>query len=77
MPARAGGRFTEIGRAKGASSVVLGVAGGYCAGKDTVVRILEEAGYPSIDVDAVGHRVLRERGDAVAEAFGARVRDDP
>jgi dephospho-CoA kinase len=55
--------------------VVIGVAGGYCAGKDTVVRILEEAGFPSIDVDAVGHQALGERRDAVLDAFGPGVLD--
>lgn len=55
--------------------MVIGVAGGYCAGKDTVVRILEEAGLPSIDVDAVGHRVLAERSDEVLAAFGPGVLD--
>lgn len=53
--------------------MVVGVAGGYCAGKDTVVRVLEEAGLPSIDVDAVGHRVLDERRLELAAAFGPRV----
>ena len=42
-------------------------------GKDTVVRILEQAGYPAIDVDAVGHRVLAERREAVLRAFGPGV----
>jgi dephospho-CoA kinase len=54
--------------------MVLGVAGGYCAGKDTVVRILEEAGLPAIDVDAVGHRALDEERDAVVREFGEAVR---
>lgn len=53
--------------------MVLGIAGGYCAGKDTVVRILQEAGFPSIDVDAVGHRVLVEQRDAVLQEFGPGV----
>lgn len=55
--------------------MVIGVAGGYCAGKDSVVRFLEEAGYPSIDVDAVGHRALGVSRDEVAAAFGSGVLD--
>jgi len=53
--------------------MVIGVAGGYCVGKDTVVRLLERAGYPSIDVDAVGHRVLAELAPTVRQAFGPAV----
>jgi dephospho-CoA kinase len=57
--------------------VVLGLAGGYCAGKDSVAAILAERGFAVIDVDEVGHRVLREpeaRG-LVAARFGSGVLD--
>jgi dephospho-CoA kinase len=55
--------------------VVLGLAGSYCAGKDAVAAILAERGFRVIDVDVVGHRVLREpeaRG-LVAARFGPEV----
>jgi len=39
---------------------VLGLAGGYCSGKDVVAAALAERGWRVIDVDRVGHRVLRE-----------------
>jgi dephospho-CoA kinase len=55
--------------------VVLGLAGGYCAGKDAVAAILAERGFSVIDVDAVGHRVLREpeARERVAARFGPGV----
>ena len=55
--------------------MVLGLAGGYCAGKDAVAAVLAERGFSVIDVDAVGHRVLREpeARDLVAARFGPGV----
>ena len=55
--------------------MVLGLAGGYCAGKDAVAAILAERGFRLIDVDLVGHRVLREAEprSRVAARFGAGV----
>jgi len=55
--------------------VVLGLAGGYCAGKDAVAGILAEGGFRIIDVDGVGHRVLRdpEARELVAARFGPDV----
>jgi dephospho-CoA kinase len=51
------------------------VAGTYCAGKNAVVAILLEQGFREIDVDRVGHEVLREPEvrRRVAECFGAGV----
>jgi dephospho-CoA kinase len=57
------------------TSLVLGLAGGYCTGKDAVAAVLSEQGFRIIDVDRVGHRVLREREarELVAARFGAGV----
>jgi len=54
---------------------VLGVAGSYCAGKNEVISILLEKGFLQIDVDRVGHEVLREPEvrNRVLERFGAGV----
>jgi dephospho-CoA kinase len=54
--------------------MVLGLTGGYCAGKDAVARILERRGFRVLDVDRIGHEVLEERGEQVAAAFGPGVR---
>ncbi len=55
--------------------MILGLAGGYCAGKDAVAAILAERGFRVIDVDGVGHRVLREpeARELVAARFGPEV----
>ena len=55
---------------------MLGLAGGYCAGKDAVAAFLAERGWRVIDVDEVGHRVLREPPvrDRVLERFGPGAR---
>ncbi len=54
--------------------MVIGLTGGYCAGKDAVARILGRRGFTVLDVDQIGHEVLEERRDAVAAAFGESVR---
>lgn len=56
-----------------ADGVVLGLAGSYCSGKSTVAQLLGERGFLEIDVDLVGHEVLREQADAVEHSFGAEV----
>jgi dephospho-CoA kinase len=54
--------------------MVVGLTGGYCAGKDAVARFFASRGWTVIDVDAVGHEVLREKAADVAAAFGPGVR---
>jgi dephospho-CoA kinase len=49
--------------------MVLGLTGGYCAGKDAAARVFSRMGFTVIDVDAVGHDVLRQKAGEVAEAF--------
>jgi dephospho-CoA kinase len=53
--------------------MVIGLAGGYCAGKETVARIFETKGYTVVDVDRVGHQVLGEKAPEVISAFGSGV----
>jgi len=52
---------------------VLGVTGLMGSGKDTVCRFLRELGVDEIDVDWVGHIVLREKQEQVRTLFGASV----
>ena len=53
----------------------MGVAGGYCAGKNAVVELLRECGYQEIDVDRVGHEVLElpEVRRSLAGLFGPEI----
>lgn len=52
---------------------VIGLAGPYCAGKNSLTPFFQERGYTVLDLDRIGHRALeRERGQLV-EAFGSRI----
>lgn len=50
--------------------MVVGVAGKYCAGKNTVTEVLAGAGYGVVDVDGLGHEALTRRIDDVRTTFG-------
>jgi len=49
---------------------MLGLTGGYCAGKSTVAALLGERGWTVIDVDALGHGALEARLAEVAALLG-------
>jgi dephospho-CoA kinase len=55
--------------------MVIGVAGKYCAGKDTAVRIFREAGFQEINVDKIGHRALVDQKERVISQFGTGILD--
>ena len=61
--------------ATGANStnMVIGVAGKYCAGKNTLAAYLEKSGFLIIDVDAVGHSVVKDHSADIAQTFGAHI----
>lgn len=50
--------------------MVIGVAGKYCAGKNTLIKPLEDMGYYHIDVDKLGHTALENRKKELTETFG-------
>lgn len=50
--------------------MVIGVTGRSCSGKDVVVKVLEERGIPSVNVDHLGHIALDQNKDKLVEAFG-------
>lgn len=53
--------------------MLLGLTGGYCAGKNLVAELLVELGWSGIDVDRLGHEALERCRDAVAARFGPAV----
>lgn len=53
--------------------MVWGVTGKYCSGKNSVVKILQSCGFKEIDVDLLGHQVLKEQKNRVAEHFGREI----
>lgn len=64
-PVTVGGKCTNM--------PVIGVAGKYCSGKNTVTGLLETKGYVSIDVDKAGHQALSEKTAELVEAFGSGI----
>ncbi|MFQ3547693.1 MAG: dephospho-CoA kinase [Termitinemataceae bacterium] len=57
----------------GLHKILIGLTGPYCAGKNYVGRILEDWGFPVLDVDKLGHQALELEKDAVTARFGAIV----
>jgi dephospho-CoA kinase len=53
--------------------MLLGLTGGYCAGKSTVASILEARGWTCIDVDKLGHEAMEKARDAIVGRFGPGV----
>jgi dephospho-CoA kinase len=53
--------------------MLIGLTGGYCAGKNTVAAFLEKKGWACIDVDKLGHEAIDMAADAIRERFGAAV----
>ncbi len=51
-------------------SIIIGVAGEYCAGKSTVGQILIEKGFEEIDVDSLGHAAREAMSETVLNTFG-------
>jgi len=51
--------------------MLIGLTGGYCAGKNVVAGILERRGWACLDLDALGHEAIDLARDAVAARFGA------
>lgn len=52
---------------------IIGLTGGYCAGKNEVATILASHGWTIIDVDRLGHDALQQSAPHIKEAFGTEV----
>src|SRR5271157_5503544 len=59
---------------RAAQSMIIGLTGRYCAGKDRAARALASRGYRIIDADAIAHDVLADRTRDVIAEFGPGVR---
>lgn len=53
--------------------MILGLTGGYCAGKNTVASLLTARGWHCIDVDRLGHTAVEESRDALVQRFGPAI----
>ena len=56
-------------------ATIIGLTGGYCAGKNEAARCIEESGFRVIDVDKLGHRALDVKAKALVRAFGRGILD--
>lgn len=52
---------------------IIGLTGGYCAGKNEVANILASHGWDIIDVDRLGHEALQQSAQYIKETFGTEV----
>jgi dephospho-CoA kinase len=53
--------------------MLIGLTGGYCAGKNAVAAILEKKGWACIDVDKLGHEAIDMASDAIRTRFGSAI----
>jgi dephospho-CoA kinase len=54
--------------------MIIGLSGGYCAGKNLAASLLEEEGFSVLDVDKLGHvATIREKEKIIAR-FGENLR---
>jgi dephospho-CoA kinase len=59
--------------------IIVGVTGGIACGKSTVTQLLAEKGATPINVDEIGHQLLRRGSPVMAElirSFGAAILDE-
>ena len=56
----------------GGHALIIGLAGGYCAGKNAVETLLMAKGFTCFDLDKIGHEALalEETMEAIAWRFG-------
>lgn len=50
--------------------MLLGLTGGYCAGKNAAAAVLERLGWTCVDVDKLGHEAVEQARDAIVGRFG-------
>jgi dephospho-CoA kinase len=55
---------------------IIGLTGPYCAGKNHVARLLENRGFPVLDLDRLGHLAIEEERAAILDRFGPSVLDE-
>ena len=63
-------------RTVGEKPILIGLTGGIASGKSTVIQYLRYQGYPVIDADKLGHKVLEPSNPGyskVVEKFGASI----
>ncbi|MCX7774672.1 MAG: dephospho-CoA kinase [Spirochaetaceae bacterium] len=54
---------------------IIGLTGGYCAGKNEAANLLAERGWEIIDVDRLGHEALSLETERLTREFGSGILD--
>ena len=52
---------------------LIGITGKYCSGKNHVSSLLEKKGYPSLDLDKLGHKAIEAERDLILKRFGTDI----
>ena len=55
--------------------MLVGLTGLYCAGKNYAAQLLEQQGIPVLDLDKLGHSVLKTEKAAITAQFGSGILD--
>ena len=55
--------------------MILGITGKYCSGKNLVTDFVVKEGWHEIDMDKLGHQVLKQNKAEVAALFGKEILD--
>jgi dephospho-CoA kinase len=53
--------------------MIIGLTGGYCAGKNAAAEILERRGWSCVDADSLGHEAVDMARDEIVRRFGTAV----
>lgn len=53
--------------------MIIGLTGKSCSGKNAFARMMDSDKFQIIDEDKIGHIALREKKDALVEAFGSSI----
>jgi dephospho-CoA kinase len=56
-------------------SMLIGLTGKYCAGKNHVAAILEKRGFTILDVDKLGHTVIENKKTDIFTRFGKDIQN--
>jgi len=50
--------------------MIIGLTGAYCSGKNHIASMLENRGFPVLDVDKLGHKAIELEKDKIIALFG-------
>jgi dephospho-CoA kinase len=70
---RAFSSASGVDRNQVVSVMIIGLTGGYCAGKNAVAAFLEARLWDCIDLDALGHDAIDMARDDIAARFGSGI----